>query len=152
MASEPISWMALSAVSISLSEKHAMAWVVNWAAGKLQPSLNLDHCLRKSAHWADQQPMSTVGRTRAGGLRLDSRVLGGIWAGWSATTWLMIACMAAAASRQPGAWKRQSPNMQARAMAKPKAQVMELGGQGGPDPALNLRRLSLDSWRKATDS
>ena len=69
--------------------------------------------------------MSTFGRTRAGGLRLGSRALG-IWAGWPAATWLIIACMAAAGSRPTGAWKRQSPSTQARAMAKLKAAATEV--------------------------
>ena len=102
MVSDPMSWMALSAVLISSWEKQAMAWVVICGAGMLHPLLNLDHCLRKSAHWAGEQPMSTVGRTRAGGLRLGSRALG-IWAGWSAATWFMMACMAAAGSKPTGA-------------------------------------------------
>ena len=69
--------------------------------------------------------MSTLGRTRAGGLRLGLRALW-IWSGWSTATWLIIACMAAAGSRPTGAWKRQSPSTQARAMARFKAAAAKL--------------------------
>ena len=113
MLNDPMSWMALSAVLISSSEKQAMAWVVNCGAGMLHPIWNLDHLVRKSAHWAGEQPISTVGRTRAGGLRLGLRALG-IWAGCSVATWFMMACMAAAGSRPTGAWNKHPPNTQAR--------------------------------------
>ena len=82
--------------------------------------LNLDHCRRKLAHWAGEQPISTFGWVRAGGLRLGLSALG-ILAGWSAAMWLIIACMAAASLRPTGAWKRQSPSTQARAMVELKA-------------------------------
>ena len=95
----------MSAVPISSSETQAVAWVVSCGAGMLHPLLNLDHLVRKSAHWAGEQPISTVGRMRAGGLRLGSRALG--------------IYMAAAGSKLTGAWNKHPPNTQAKAMARP---------------------------------
>ena len=41
-----------------------MAWVVSWLARMLLPFLNLFHLVRKSHHWAGEQPKSIVGRTK----------------------------------------------------------------------------------------
>ena len=71
-----MSCTALSAVLMSSSLKHAMAWVVSCDAGMLHPLLNRDHRVKKSAHRAGEQQMSMVGLVRAGGLMLGSRALG----------------------------------------------------------------------------
>ena len=62
--------------------------------------------------------MSIVGHTRAGGLRLGLRALG-TWAGCSNATWFTMACIAAAGSRPPGAWKRHPASTHGRAIAGP---------------------------------
>ena len=90
--------MALSAVFSSSSEKHSIAWVVNWLAGMLLPFRNRFHLVIKLVHWAGEQPKSIVGWTNGGGFTLFSLAPFGSWSGWVMATWLTNVAIEAAAS------------------------------------------------------